>query len=156
MVASQLLDVPRTEKSAADGSLSHILDAPFRGTRHRYQRRQFQPFPITPRGNTYILQPFPITPRGNTHIHLFTDDFSRRTRVFACSQSLQLSSQLKSPLISSSIIAFSSGDDRAAYSRTTVSSVARSFHTCCISFAGTEKSPPPAPTNRMAAVTWSV
>ena len=72
-----------------------------------------------------------------------------------CSQSLQPSLQLRVRLTLSSTGIFPSGDARAAYSRTTASSLAQSFRMPFISFLGLGKLPP-APTTQMTMVEWSV
>ena len=79
--------------------------------------------------------PFPVTPRGSTYILLFTDRFGRRAEMYAVT-----AAELQLAFASTGI--FTSGDARTAYSWTTASSLAQSFRMPSTSFLGVGKLPP--------------
>ena len=85
--------------------------------------------------------PFPVTPRGSTYILLFTDRFGRRAEMYAVT-----AAELQLAFASTGI--FTSGDARTAYSWTTASSLAQSFRMPSTSFLGFGKSPPAATTQK--------
>ena len=69
VVVPQLLEVPGTENVTADGPVAHRHLALTRGPGIAVSIDYFNPLPVTPRGNTYMM--------------LFTDSFSRRADTYA-------------------------------------------------------------------------
>ena len=95
------------------------------------------------------FEPLPVKPRGNTYILLFTDRFSRRGDIFAVTAA-EFTAEGMANILINRYVAFSFTGAHVASSRTTVFSSTPSFPTSYMSLAF-EKSPP-APTIQAVTV----